>query len=592
MRVLRHGSAILALIALAMMTPSSQAAERRLERLLMPGPLVQGHARYEDECERCHQPFSKVLQSRLCRDCHDKVDRDIRTGEGFHGRIPDIEYTECRHCHTDHKGRRADILLLNESTFDHGRTDFLLEGAHRKLECLSCHRAGHKFREAPHECSACHREDDVHRGELGKQCDKCHDSSIWKSRRFNHDNTRFPLRQRHRQVDCAACHPGQRYRDLPKKCVGCHRINDPHGARYGDKCQDCHSERGWKRVSFDHDRDTRFRLKGSHKKVDCDSCHTGDLYHDKLKKNCMSCHRKDDVHHGSNGRKCQECHNEKSWKKSQFDHDRDTRFRLRGRHRSLSCNTCHRQPADKVKLKRDCYSCHRNNDVHEGRFGEKCDSCHTSRRWNRPRFNHNLDTDYPLRGEHARTPCNDCHHRYVKQERLTGRCYQCHREDDVHQGKQGRECQRCHDEKGWSGKVVFDHDQSRFPLIGLHATVTCEECHLSAEFDQVKRRCNDCHEKDDHHKRTLGTDCARCHTANGWELWRFDHDRQTDYPLTGTHAELQCAACHTEPVEGKIELTQRCYDCHRKDDVHRRGFGLDCGRCHNTRDFRDLEMLH
>ena len=54
-----------------------------IETLLMPGKVIQGHAKYESECSRCHARFKKSTQSQLCRDCHEKIDADLLAGEGF-----------------------------------------------------------------------------------------------------------------------------------------------------------------------------------------------------------------------------------------------------------------------------------------------------------------------------------------------------------------------------------------------------------------------------------------------------------------------------------------------------------------------------
>jgi hypothetical protein len=138
--------------------------------------------------------------------------------------------------------------------------------------------------------------------------------------------------------------------------------------------------------------------------------------------------------------------------------------------------------------------------------------------------------------------------------------------------------------------VRFDHDLSRFPLIGLHALASCEECHQSASYKDTERSCQGCHRKDDTHQGRLGSDCAQCHNPNGWKIWQFDHDTQTDYPLEGAHAGLACHACHREKVEKRIELATDCVNCHGRDDVHNGNFGSRCERCHVTSSFFDIKI--
>ncbi len=133
-------------------------------------------------------------------------------------------------------------------------------------------------------------------------------------------------------------------------------------------------------------------------------------------------------------------------------------------------------------------------------------------------------------------------------------------------------------------RIDFDHDLTRFPLIGLHAAVPCEGCHLSQEFKGTSRACNACH-KDTHHEGRLGSACEQCHNPNGWPLWRFDHATQTKFDLTGAHAAISCHACHREKSPETLALTTECYSCHSQDDKHRGAFGRACGTCHSTTSF-------
>ncbi|MFA5082497.1 MAG: cytochrome c3 family protein, partial [Hydrogenophilaceae bacterium] len=93
----------------------------------MPGKVIQGHAKYETECRKCHIPFDKAGQSRLCLDCHKEVAADVRGKTGLHGRQAE---RDCRACHSEHKGRAARIAEFDQDKFDHARTDYPLRGSH------------------------------------------------------------------------------------------------------------------------------------------------------------------------------------------------------------------------------------------------------------------------------------------------------------------------------------------------------------------------------------------------------------------------------------------------------------------------------
>jgi hypothetical protein len=425
-----------------------------LESLVMPGPLVGGHAKLEKECGKCHEPFSRQSQTRFCLACHEEVAADRRLGKGFHGRQPDAAKRDCKHCHSDHKGRSADIVQLDRETFNHAFSNFDLKGAHKTARCDGCHVQTVKFRKAPGRCFDCHKAVDPHKGRLGEQCNGCHSEEAWRRvKPFDHGKTTFPLVGAHKTVACSACHAGELYKNLATACVSCHRLQDAHGARYGAKCETCHDANKWKTVHFNHDKATKFPLRGGHTKVKCDSCHTGDLYRDKLATNCASCHKKDDPHKGQLGARCEQCHAETGWRqKVTFDHD-VTRFPLIGRHAVVPCEECHRSPSFK-DAPRACSSCHKDKH-HEGRLGANCGLCHNPNGWARWRFDHTTQTRYPLTGAHQGLQCHACHAtKNVTKIALSTACYGCHKADDAHQGSFGRSCERCHSTTSFRQEII------------------------------------------------------------------------------------------------------------------------------------------
>ncbi|MDX2308997.1 MAG: cytochrome C [Hyphomicrobium sp.] len=441
---------LVSFIVVALTAMTELQAQSLFEKLILPGEVVTPHAKFEQKCETCHEPFSKSSQRRLCLDCHKDVASDIAGKRGFHGKRPEIATTECKTCHTDHKGRGADIVPFDEATFNHAFTDFELAGAHKSVPCANCHASGKPFRAAPGKCVDCHKSDDAHRGNLGTDCASCHREEDWrKPKAFDHTKTAFPLEGAHAKVACAACHAGERYKPLPHACVDCHKIQDVHAGRFGAKCEKCHAPSKWKTIRFDHDKNTKFPLNGAHEAAACTSCHRSNAFEDKLATTCISCHKEQDPHKGALGTKCQTCHNETAWQQ----------------------------------------------------------------------------------------------------------------------------------------KVAFDHELSRFPLIGLHAVVPCEECHRSTAFRGTPMNCSACHD-DKHHQGALGPDCKRCHNPNGWTLWRFDHDRETSFPLTGTHRAITCDGCHKPNGTAKATAPTSCFGCHASDDAHRGSFGRACDKCHSTDSFR------
>jgi hypothetical protein len=424
--------------------PASSHAES-LESVLMPGKVIEGHANVETDCKSCHARFKKSAQNALCLDCHKDVAKDVAQKQGYHGRLTE---QECRVCHTEHKGRTMNIAPLDEKSFDHKLTDFMLKGGHTnaKVSCRDCHKPKVKFRDAPSDCFACHKKDDKHKGSLGTQCADCHQESDWKKTLFDHSKTKFPLTGKHRDVICKDCHADPKFKGAPTACVACHKKDDDrngHKGKFGDKCESCHVEKSWKTTEFNHDRDTKYPLRGKHAVAKCESCHASPLFKDKLPTTCIACHEKDDKHKGQEGQKCESCHNERDWKSTKIDHGL-TRFPLLGKHAKVECKKCHLTPAFK-DAGIACVACHEKDDKHKYKLGPRCETCHNALSWKDWRFDHNKQTSYKLDGGHERIVCEACHNKPMPRKvTLSNTCNSCHEADDVHNGGFGKFCERCH----------------------------------------------------------------------------------------------------------------------------------------------------
>lgn len=565
------------------------------ETALMPGEVISGHAKLEAECTNCHVRFNKEAQSGLCENCHKDVKADIQNHKGFHGRL---DQKVCNTCHTEHKGRIAKIVILDTAKFDHTKTNFPLLGAHlkqEKVKCKDCHAVNKKYREAPSACNDCHHKDDKHKGSLGTDCKSCHNERDWKETKFDHslEKTHFALKGKHADVKCSKCHTDPaRYKGAPHECVVCHLKVDKHKGQYGKKCETCHVERDWKAIQFDHDIETKFKLLGRHKTVKCISCHTAPLFSkQKTPTACIGCHRKDDVHKGGLGTNCATCHNEEKWKSAKFDHDKDTKFPLEGKHEKVKCDACHTPElkAKGEKLPMACIGCHKKDDKHKENFGTKCETCHKATDWKTIIFNHDRDTKYALKGKHEQVKCISCHTGKLYQQKLPQECVSCHTKNDVHKGSLGKRCETCHSEKDWKD-ARFDHGRARFPLLGLHVKVECKKCHLTQVFRDTPSDCFACHKKDDDkvHKGRLGKKCDSCHNPRSWKAWDFDHDTRTKFKLDGAHQKVVCYACHKLAMDYRVIVAKTCDGCHDNDDVHRGDFGQQCDRCHLATKWRML----
>jgi len=456
---------------IALLTSHTTAAQD-IETLVMPGEVIKGHFEFESECSSCHKLFDKEGQRQLCLDCHEEVAADFEQQTGFHGLRAEVQNDQCASCHTEHDGRDAVIVIMDEETFDHRFTDFHLEGPHADADCTDCHAPELKHREAPSECVDCHFEDQPHQEVMGTECGSCHQATEWLEAKLG---------------------------------------------RNGEECETCHNPRDWTDTSFDHQRDTDFDLLGNHALLQCDDCHSDDPYADKIKPVCISCHLEDDNHDAHNGQECGTCHNDSDWTESTFAHDLQTEYTLNGAHKEVVCIDCHIEPIFEVELKTTCDSCHLDDDAHEESLGTQCENCHTEVNWQDPVFFDHELTSFPLLGKHSEKECIDCHANQSFGD-TESECIACHKEEDPHRGNFDRTCGQCHNPVAWD-KVTFDHDlQTEFALVGAHVNVSCDDCHRSPleRIKNINGSCRNCHRTHDIHDGEFGADCGRCHTANSF----------------------------------------------------------------------------
>ncbi len=202
-----------------------------------------------------------------------------------------------------------------------------------------------------------------------------------------------------------------------------------------------------------------------------------------------------------------------------------------------------------------------------------CENCHTNTSWAPiravPEFSHD-STRYPLRGMHEKVYCTECHFRPVFTD-VGKNCADCHA--DIHRRQFGANCVQCHTVNGWNVSVqAVQNHFNRFPLIGAHAVVQCEECHKGAavgQFVGLSTACLSCHSADLQKTATIGASvpnhltanfpatCETCHSVDTWLNAKFDHNA-VGFPLTAGHANVPCASCH---INNNYNLTTAATDC-------------------------------
>jgi hypothetical protein len=350
----------------------------------------------------------------------------------------------------------------------------------------------------------------------------------------------------HSQIggECKACHTAPwEAETMADRCIVCHtniagQMRDPetvHGALFQNDpelaCRHCHGEhRGTDApltvmadVPFPHEV-VGFSLKAhqltaAREPFQCDDCHRAAIATFTLE-TCDSCHRQLDpifmtAHTLSFGSACLDCHDGVDRFDEHFNHNIFS-FQLTGAHAGVACVQCHlnaRGLIDFAATAQDCYSCHYNDEPHEGRFGLDCAACHTVDGWTPAEFDHNL-SNFPLTGAHSSLACESCHVGGQFQG-LSTSCVACHAEPAFHAGLFGTECAVCHNTTGWQ-PAEFNGPHT-FPL-NHGGGATCATCHPSSFTVYT---CYGCHEHNEAEivERHLDKDipnfqnCVDCHAT-------------------------------------------------------------------------------
>lgn len=366
-------------------------------------------------------------------------------------------------------------------------------------------------------------------------------------------------------------------------CTTCHVLGEQV---YNSKCLDCHTE-----------------VKSL--------INAGKGYHASSEvkgKNCWSCHSE---HHGRTFQIVR-------FDEKKFNHEK-AGYTLTGQHSVIECSDCHRKEfiADaKLKkrqktflgLNQNCNSCH--TDIHQNTLGKNCQQCHNTSAFKPAEFFDHGRSPFKLTGKHLSVQCESCHKTETRNgkpfQRFKGiassNCTPCHA--DPHQNRFGADCQKCHTTADFSQVKTgnFDHGKTRFPLLGKHQQVTCNDCHSGSKASgQKSEYCTDCH-KDAHNGQfvTEGKlkDCSLCHTVNGFAPSLFSIEQHSgSFRLEGAHLALPCFSCHKKDEQWVFKpLDRNCNACHK--NVHGEeirsiyGGGTACQDCHTVQNWNQVTFDH
>lgn len=270
------------------------------------------------------------------------------------------------------------------------------------------------------------------------------------------------------------------------------------------------------------------------------------------------------------------------------------------------CLNCHKEIKASIQSK---HGYHASSEV----GNKECAVCHNEHhgrnfkliRFNKKTFVH-AKSGFALKGAHAKQQCNACHKpAFIKDNKfkqkkdsyfgLNQACLSCH--EDYHKGGMSSNCTQCHSFDSFKNATGFNHNSTKFPLLGQHKNVSCDQCHKTEltngkplkKYKGLKfANCNACH--NDVHENKFGQDCKKCHTEQSFKnvktLSGFNHDI-TGFKLIGKHNDVACKSCHKTSLTAPIKHNN-CSDCHT--DYHNKEFAKnnvspECNQCHTNNGF-------
>jgi hypothetical protein len=230
-----------------------------------------------DKCVDCHQDYHKGQLTKYgdCKECHNEfgfspslftIEKHNETKFTLTGSHLAVECSKCHYsdkkwifrfsnigcinCHRNVHGDEIQNKFMLEQNclschntqswqsvnFNHDLTEFGLVGKHKNVECRSCHlkkineNFQWRFLSLSKDCSSCHN--DNHNNQFGKStCNNCHSENGWIPSNFDHNNAKFKLEGKHKEINCDKCHYKIKdelgrsftlYKIGKIKCIDCH----------------------------------------------------------------------------------------------------------------------------------------------------------------------------------------------------------------------------------------------------------------------------------------------------------------------------------------------------------------------------------
>ncbi|MBI5261883.1 MAG: hypothetical protein HY852_08730, partial [Bradyrhizobium sp.] len=351
--------------------------------------------------------------------------------------------------------------------------------------------------------------------------------------------------------------------------------------------QDVHAQG----ASFDHF-STGFPLTGSHRTVDCGSCHVSGRFK-ATPTQCVSCHNGAQtsgkpVNHPKTTNRCEACHQTTRWSDIRvIDHTQAT----------AACSACHNgssargKPPTHMPTKAPCENCHKTTASFA--LGTKMDhtgitaGCATC---------HNGTTALGKPNNHVPTimPCETCHTSTVSfaivlkfdHTGVTSGCASCHNNVTA-LGKSGNHvpttlpCETCHASTVSFAGAFYQHKASDTYCVGCHDNAVAPGMATPPHIPARGVQCSECHTNTApsfatytmNHSAVAGSRCDTCHNAaytTQGNQGAFGTAQRPNHVPTGGQ---DCITCHANAATSHISWAGATF-VHQPSDSN-------CASCHN-----------
>ena len=390
-------------------------------------------------------------------------------------------------------------------------------------------------------------------------------------------------------IDCHKNAAAGQFAGLSTACYSCHQkdfqtpVLESRAAGFSTTCETCHTVNSWFNAKFDHLKLTGYALTGRTPRCRARPV-TSTMYFKGRRRPATAA-----TQPTSPAPTIPACAAwlparllylplNSNWLNAKFDHALYANYPLTGAHATVTCAQCHvnnnyvqHPPPAIAATRRTSPEPPIPNHVAAG-FPTDCTLCHTTTAG--PRRPSTTRPAFPLTGAHLTVACAQCHtnNNYTT---VPTDCYSCHKADYTGTKNPNHvtagfptTCATCHNTSSWTSGDFQSQQHQRFR--SRARTSPClaqvprqQQLHNTAH-SLLRLPPGGLHRNNESRSRRRGLP-HRLHIVSHDHDLDHVHFQPCDsvFPLTGAHATVPCAQCHTN--NNYTTLPTACYGCHQAD---------------------------